>query len=51
MNESSADKNRQQGQEHPIELIDCGRASEATRGYPLYPQFELGWPPNNRRPF
>lgn len=49
MNESIAEKNRHPEQERPIELIDCGRASAATRGMPLYPNFELAWPPNNRR--
>lgn len=47
MNKSIADKDREPVQ--PIELIDCGRASEATRGLPLLLLFELGWPPNNKR--
>ena len=29
-------------------LVDCGRASELTRGLPLQLLFELGWPPNNK---
>lgn len=51
MNESIAEKSRHEEQEQPIELIDCGRASEATRGVPLKLLLELGWPPNNKRPY
>ncbi len=51
MNESITEKSRHVKQEQPIELIDCGRASEATRGVPLMLLFELAWPPNNKRPF
>jgi hypothetical protein len=29
-------------------LVDCGRASDLTRGIPLQLLFELGWPPNNK---
>lgn len=29
-------------------LVDCGRASDLTRGLPLMLLFELGWPPNNK---
>ena len=31
-----------------VEIIDCGRASERTRGVPLMLFFELGTPPSNK---
>jgi hypothetical protein len=30
-----------------VEIIDCGRASERTRGFPFALLFELNFPPNN----
>jgi hypothetical protein len=30
-----------------VEMIDCGRASERTRGFPIFILFELGIPPND----
>jgi hypothetical protein len=30
-----------------VEIIDCGRASERTRGFAFLFLFELGIPPNN----
>jgi hypothetical protein len=32
----------------PGEIIDCGRASQRTRGQPFLFLFELGIPPNDR---
>ena len=32
-------------------LLDCGQASQATRGLPNQLAFEMGWPPNNRMYF
>lgn len=29
-------------------LLDCGSASQVTRGVPYQLAFEMGWPPNNR---
>ncbi len=48
MNESHVIEGRHKENGEPIKLIDCGRASEATRGVPLHLLFELGWPPNNK---
>lgn len=48
MNESRVIDSRQGQEAAPIEPVDCGRASEATRGLPLLLLFELGWPPNNK---
>lgn len=31
-----------------VEIIDCGRASECTKGIPFLLLFELGAPPNNK---
>ena len=30
-----------------VEIVDCGRASERTRGFPFMLLFELGVPPND----
>ena len=30
-----------------VELIDCGRVSKSTRGFPFMILFELGTPPYN----
>jgi len=30
-----------------VEMMDCGRASERTRGVPFLLPFELGTPPND----
>jgi hypothetical protein len=30
-----------------IDMIDCGRASERTRGFPFMILFELNYPPND----
>jgi hypothetical protein len=35
-------------QTESVELIDCGPASEKTKGIPLFLLFELGWPPYDR---
>lgn len=48
MNESRFTESRHGEEAAPIEPIDCGRASETTRGLPLMLLFELGWPPNNK---
>jgi len=48
MNESSVIESMRAEEAAPIQPIDCGRASESTRGLPLYILFELGWPPNNK---
>ena len=31
-----------------VEIIDCGRASECTRGFSFLLLFELGIPPNDK---
>jgi len=31
-----------------VVLLDCGRASKATKGIPLLPLTEWGWPPFDR---
>ncbi len=48
MNESRVDNKRHGDKGAPVELVDCGRASEATRGVPLFLLFEIGWPPFNK---
>lgn len=37
-----------QNEKDSIELVDCGRASQVTRGIPLVLLFELGNPPFNK---
>jgi hypothetical protein len=32
----------------PIALLDCGKASEVTKGVPYLVLYELGWPPFDR---
>lgn len=36
------------GKALPSWMIDCGKASEKTKGVPLLLKFELGTPPTNR---
>jgi hypothetical protein len=36
-------------QPQKVELLDCGQASKMTKGYPLFLQFEMSWPPFDRQ--
>lgn len=48
MNETLVNESRRPEESAPMQPIDCGRASDATRGSPLLLLFELGLPPNNK---
>jgi hypothetical protein len=39
----------QDTQPHEVELLDCGSASQMTKGFPLYLLFELSLPPFDRQ--
>lgn len=34
----------------PIALLDCGKASEVTKGFPYFFYYEFGSPPFDRAP-
>ncbi len=38
-----------EAQTHEIELLDCGQASQMTKGFPLYLLFEVSLPPFDRQ--
>lgn len=38
-------------QTQKVELLDCGPASQVTKGFPLYFLFELSLPPFDRQLF
>lgn len=48
MNESLVNESRQPEESAPVQPIDCGRASDATRGLPFLLLFEFGSPPFNK---
>jgi hypothetical protein len=42
--------NTQKKPVEPIALLDCGKASEVTKGFPYFFSYEFGSPPFDRAP-